>query len=351
MCPLTFVGLGLRGVESLTLEGLDTIKVADVVYLEVYTNPLSESSIDNIQRFLNREVKVVKREFVEDGRAIIDQAKIYNVVLISMGDPMIATTHMDLRVRAEMNGVKTRVIHNSSILTALPGETGLHTYKFGKVVTMTRSASTPITTVYQTIYNNLLMGLHTIVLLEYDYYSNFFLKPQDALRSLLQMEDILKQNIFDRDTFVIVASRIGNPDQNILAGRLDDLLRKDFGNPPHTLIIPGELHFTEKEALKILLKLKDDEIIDNSTKVRRMAVSMVNRYVEKARTALKKAMDKCAKRSDERFKLLFENVACYLSDSIRFLNEGKFELAILSVGYAEGLLDSLRFTGQLEIEW
>lgn len=351
MCSLTFIGLGLSGAESLTLQGLNIIKEADVIYLEVYTSPLSKSSINSIQELIGKEVKIVGRDFVEDGRVIIDQAKTQKVVLISIGDPMIATTHMDLRVRAEMSGVKTQVIHNVSILTALPGETGLHAYKFGKIVTMTRSASTPIATVYQTTYNNLLMGLHTIVLLEYDYYSNFFLKPQDALMNLLKFEDDFKQNVFNQDTFIIVASRIGNPNQKLLAGKLNTLLSKDFGEPPHTLIITGELHFTEREALKALLKVKDEEIIDNSIKVRRIVVSMVNKYVEKAKIALSKARDKCKKAFDNRFNLLFENVECYLSDSIRFLNEGRFELAILSVGYAEGLLDSLRFTGQLEIEW
>ena len=35
----------------------------------------------------------------------------------------------------------------------------------------------------------------------------------------------------------------------------------------------------------------------------------------------------------------------------RFYNEGKDELAILSIGYAEGLLDALRMIGELKIEW
>jgi len=48
---------------------------------------------------------------------------------------------------------------------------------------------------------------------------------------------------------------------------------------------------------------------------------------------------------------LLENVECYLSDSERFLNQGKEELAILSIGYAEGLLDSLRYTHGIELNW
>jgi diphthine synthase len=30
------------------------------------------------------------------------------------------------------------------------------------------------------------------------------------------------------------------------------MLNHDFGNPPHTLVFPGELHFVEAEALVAL---------------------------------------------------------------------------------------------------
>jgi diphthine synthase len=40
---------------------------------------------------------------------------------------------------------------------------------------------------------------------------------------------------------------------------------------------------------------------------------------------------------------VLENAEYYLLDSERFLNQNKYELAVLSIGYAEGLIDSLRF--------
>jgi diphthine synthase len=36
------------------------------------------------------------------------------------------------------------------------------------------------------------------------------------------------------------------------ANYLEKILSYDFGNPPHTLIFPGKLHFMEAEALIIL---------------------------------------------------------------------------------------------------
>ena len=40
---------------------------------------------------------------------------------------------------------------------------------------------------------------------------------------------------------------------------------------------------------------------------------------------------------------VLENAEYYLLDAERFLNQHKYELGILSIGYAEGLIDSLRF--------
>jgi len=43
------------------------------------------------------------------------------------------------------------------------------------------------------------------------------------------------------------------------------------------------------------------------------------------------------------FAPVIENAENYLLDAQDFYNQGKLELAILSVGYAEGLIDSIRF--------
>ncbi len=343
MSSLIFVGLGLAGSDSLSLEGIEHVKSADKVYLEVYTSPVSSSLKKRLEQAAGSKIDVVSREFVEDGRQIIEESKRGTVVLLSYGDPMVATTHMDLRVRASNQGVKTQVVHNASILSAIPGETGLHAYTFGKTVTMTRSGAAPQTTVYNTVFENLLCRLHTVILLEYDYASGLFLDPSRAIGELLETEEELKQNIFSDDAFLIVASRVGNRYQSIKGGPVSSLRRKEFGKPPHVLIVPGRVHFTEVDALKALLKLGEEEIYDNSSKVSRLTESMVNRYVKKGRSALNKAKSRCIGTEKERYTTLFENVECYIDDAERFLNQGRDELSVLSIGYAEGLLDALRF--------
>ena len=39
---------------------------------------------------------------------------------------------------------------------------------------------------------------------------------------------------------------------------------------------------------------------------------------------------------------LLENAEYYLDDAIQFLRQGRMELAVLSVGYADGLVDALK---------
>jgi diphthine synthase len=51
------------------------------------------------------------------------------------------------------------------------------------------------------------------------------------------------------------------------------------------------------------------------------------------------------------FPDLLENAELYMKDAERFLANGEDELAMLSVGYAEGLLDSLTFTNKFDLGW
>ena len=51
---LSFVGLGISGFESIPIEGLETISTADIVYLEQFTSPISESDLKKNSRFNQR---------------------------------------------------------------------------------------------------------------------------------------------------------------------------------------------------------------------------------------------------------------------------------------------------------
>lgn len=351
MGTLTFVGLGLdEGGRDLTLSAIETIKSSDFVYFEAYTSPFNDAVTSKIKELTGKNVEQVSREFVEDGKQIIEAVMRENIVLISPGDPMIATTHTELRIRAEEIGIATRIIHNASIFTSLPGEIGLHTYKLGKTVTFTTEVNSAIPVVYQTVHDNLIRGLHTIILLEYNYVRKSSVDPIQALKALTKAEEDFKQGIFTEDSFMVVASRIGRSDQELSGGLIQTLLKEEFGQHPHALVIPGELHFTEKDALKSLLKLSDEKMIGKSMRAKRLSAIMVEKYVSNTLIALEGARIRL-RGKDVRYAELLENVECYASDAKRFLDQGRDELAVLSIGYAEGLLDSLRFTKVLDVEW
>ena len=138
MGQLVFVGLGLYDEEDVSLRGLEEIKEANAVFAEFYTSLMPGLSIKKLEELLGKRVSVVSRHTLEeeDGKPILQEAKKGKVAFLVPGDPLIATTHVDLRIRAEKQGIKTRVIHGASIVSAVIGLSGLQNYKYGRSVTI-----------------------------------------------------------------------------------------------------------------------------------------------------------------------------------------------------------------------
>ena len=335
---LWFVGLGISGISELSDNTISVIKNADTVYLESFTSPISETEKEQLANMCDGEFKIAKRWLVEDGNEILENAKKREVVLISYGDPYIATTHLELKTRAVTDKIETKTIHSSSIVSSLIGEIGLQYYKVGKILTIMNDPKSMITP-YNTISNNLLSKMHSVILLEYNEDKSFFLAPQDALSLLLDAEKIQNGKIISLDTFAIIASRIGKSDQNITSGKISNLIKKEFGNPPHTIIIPGSLHFTESNAVKIVTDCID-EPFDNSANVKGVSEQMIEKYVPMVREALDEI--KPHYENLKEYEDILINAKLYIDDAENFLKEGKKEYAVLSIGYADGLVDALR---------
>jgi diphthine synthase len=345
--PLALVGLGIGGARGLSLAALEAIRRADKVYLETYTSPVSDELVEEVARVVGRDVTRVGRVFVEDGRQILEESREGHVVLISLGDPLIATTHNDLRVRAAAQNIEVKVFHNASILTVAYGGLGLHPYRFGRMVTLTSGSMPPITA-YSVILSNLLQSLHTLILLEYVEERRYALTPREGVDRLRAAEQSVGAGIINDELFVIVGARLGSEAARVWLGRLGDIDGIEFGEPPHCMVVPSNLHFTEEESLRRLFRLEGSP--DNTRFAKPLAKRMLERYIPKTREALAKARAKGVRHAVN-LSALFENVECYVDDAERFLGEGRAELALLSMGYAEGLLDSLRLLGILEVEW
>ena len=247
---LYLIGTGLNDEKDITVKGLETIRGCDEVYMENYTS-LMNRSVSDLEKYYGKKINVVDRKFVEQTENIITAAKNKEIALLVIGDPFGATTHIDLMLKCKREKVNFKIINNASILTAV-GVTGLQIYKFGKTTSVPYPDKNfrPETS-YEIIKQNKILGLHTLIMLDLKPEENKFMTVSEAINILLDIETKKQQNVFTKDTFCVGVARIGSDDFAIKSGKASDLLKEDLGKPPHTLIVPGELHFVEEDALKM----------------------------------------------------------------------------------------------------
>lgn len=246
---LYLVGLGLHDVKDLSLKGLEALKKSDRIYAESYTSFYS-SDKKEIEEMAGKKVAVLERADLEEHpqdnvlAGALDEA----VCLLVCGDPMVATTHIDLVLRAQKMGVETRIIHSSSIYSAV-AETGLQAYKFGKTTTLAypEKGYRP-TSPYDAVAENKKRGLHTLVLLDVKAPEKRFMSVSEGMSLLLEMEAEKKGGVVEPDTVCVGAARLGG-DAKIAYAPAKTLAEADFGPPPHVIIVPGKLHYMEEEAL------------------------------------------------------------------------------------------------------
>jgi diphthine synthase len=247
---LVFIGLGLHG-EGISLQGLREAQRADVLYAELYTSLVPSLNLKKLEREIGKPIQVVGREAVEQHPdEILETAKIRKVAFLVPGDPMVATTHVDLRLRAARAGIETKVVHAASISSAAAGLAGLQSYKFGRTATVP-FPDNPSQVPYETLVENHKLGLHTLLLLDIRAKKGRAMLASEAIEIMLELEGKLRKNAFTPDTLVVVVARAGSDDAIVKADMVGKLQGLDFGPPPHVLIVPGKLHFLEAEALRV----------------------------------------------------------------------------------------------------
>ncbi|PKG32937.1 diphthine synthase [Methanoregula sp.] len=248
---LTFIGLGLFDKTDVSEKGLSRIRNADRVYLECYTSRLMGATLPDLEQFYGRQVTPLYRSAVEqDPDAMLEEAVAKDVVFLCAGDPMVSTTHADLRMRAASRGIPTAIIHAASIASAVCGISGLQNYRFGK------SCSLPFpqknwfpTTPLDVIVTNLSLRLHTLVYL--DIQDDRYMTVSDAVALLEEMVDARKVKI----PLYVGIARAGSDLPVVRAGTAEKIRACDFGPPLHILIVPAELHDMEREYLEMFAGL------------------------------------------------------------------------------------------------
>jgi len=244
---LYMIGIGLWDEKDITVKGLEAVRKCKEVFLENYTSKLGVP-VKRLEEFYGKKILLADRELVEKhSDSILNNAKSSDVAFLVIGDVFGATTHTDLYLRAKEHGIKVMAIHNASVMNAI-GIVGLELYKFGKTTSIP-FLNDNVETPYLVIKQNKKSKMHTLVLLDIWAHENKFMTVNQAIEYLLMVEKKRKGNVFTKNTLCIGVARLGSPEPMIIAGKAKDLLKDDFGGPLHCLIVPGELHFVEEEAL------------------------------------------------------------------------------------------------------
>jgi diphthine synthase len=243
---LTLISIGLFDEKDLTLRGIEEANKASRVYIEFYTSKW-HGNLKNLEKIIDKNIIQLKRsDLEENSRKILEEAEKEDVAILVEGSALVQTTHLSLLYEAKKLGIKTKIIHNASILSAV-GETGLHAQKFGQYVTIPfpdRTNGKP-ESVFEIIRENQKRGLHTLCLLDMDAEKNRYMTVSEAL-------DILsKGKAVNENSEIIVFAKAGSERSLIAYGKVKDLIRKNIKDIPAVVIIPGKLHYMEKEFLNI----------------------------------------------------------------------------------------------------
>ena len=255
MGELVFVGLGLRSEKSMTLQGVEEAKTAEKAFAEFYTSLMPELSIPNLEKLVGKGITILSRKDLEDdcAKKVLEAAEKGKAVLLVPGDPLIATTHVDLCIRAKKQGINTRIVHGASVISAVIGLSGLQNYKFGRNVTVPFTDRDVVAdTAYNVIEENKKRGLHTLCFLDLKAEEKRYMNVNEGLQALLNVEQQKHKRAVTSDTIAVGIAQAGSHSPVVKADTVKALIKYDFGPPLHTIVFPGKLHFMEAEALIVL---------------------------------------------------------------------------------------------------
>lgn len=233
---LYLIGLGLNE-NGISLEGKEAVDKCKKIYLEGYTVDFPYK-IEKLEKVLGKKVEKLLRGDVESNR-LVKESKKTNIALLVYGCPLFATTHMSLLLDCKNEKVKTKIIYSASVFDAI-GETGLQLYKFGKISSMPRwQKNFEPDSFLEFVEQNNSIKAHSLILV--DIGLNF-----DS--ALEELELASKRRKFKLEK-LIVCSNLGTSKPEIIYGKIEDLKKKKFISP-YCLIIPGDMHFVEKEGVE-----------------------------------------------------------------------------------------------------
>jgi len=235
---LYLIGLGLNE-RGISLRGIKALKKCKKVYLEGYTVDFPYT-VEKLDKILKKKIIVLERDAVESDN-LVNEAKKENIALLVYGSPLFATTHMSLISEAREKKVKTRIVYAASVYDAV-AETGLQLYKFGKIASMPKwEENYEPYSFLEPIQSNQLIKAHSLILIDIG------LSFKNALNQLEKA--VQKRGVKLNLDKILVCSRMGSKDSRIIYGDMNKLKKQDV-LAPFCFIIPGDMHFLEKEVVE-----------------------------------------------------------------------------------------------------
>ena len=273
---LVLIGIGPGDVGLVTSEALDAAKEADYRRYEAYTALWPNDQLASLEKLVGTITRVMRPE-VENPEELFALARESLVALLVVGDPLQATTHVDLQLQAEEAGIYCRIIHGISITGLVTGAIGLSNYKFGRQTTLTYPYSGWVaTSPLEVIALNYALGHHTLALLDLDPTGAGTgqqkpMMPTDAVESIKAMIEKVNDNVDDfsletpQDTIklnslkmisntslsqinVVLCSDMGTKQQSIIYTNLADLANLP-GGAMNCLVFPATTSDVEEKAL------------------------------------------------------------------------------------------------------
>jgi len=248
---LWLIGLGPGDLQQMTVAALEDARGADYRFLEGYTALLPPSQLKNMEALIGPwEMRM--RSSVEEPHDLLQLAKTSKVALLVVGDPLQATTHVDLQIRCEEMKIPCHVQHGVSITTIVTGAAGLQSYRFGRQCTLAYPYRDYLpTSPLEIVLANLERDLHTLVLLDLDPTGmgegeQQPMTPEVAIDVMQKMA--LKLNVSIDDWKLVLCSDMGTEEAKINVGTPIEISEVAQGRI-HCLLVPATLHDVEATAL------------------------------------------------------------------------------------------------------
>ena len=252
---LWLIGIGPGDLDHITERAKRVAKGCSKRYLEGYTAilpPIEEKRLEAVVGPWER----LMRDRVESPENMLDEARVSSVALLVVGDPMQATTHIDLEERCAEEGIGFHVIPGLTATALAVSLSGLQSYRFGRQVTIPFSDGEYLpTSPFEMICKNKEAGMHTLALLDLDPTGMGLeqprpMTPREAVDHLIRMNERSEEfNQLVEDWRGLLLSDLGTEEERVVSGKMRNLSQIEGGHI-HALIIAAEFSGMEAEAFE-----------------------------------------------------------------------------------------------------